>query len=122
MSQPQKNQKNSETINDHVETVKSQFDQLPSDLELGSFPTLFFFQPENKNDHLVFQFDETSSLKKEIKSFLIQADVTESDFKHSKCHFEYYHFTKQWVVLNKSTKRTDFYNQKNYYEIRIRYH
>tara|TARA_B100000424_G_scaffold171127_1_gene131869 strand:- start:579 stop:941 length:363 start_codon:yes stop_codon:yes gene_type:complete len=97
--------------------------QFPSDLKSDGTTILFHFQPPKKKDHLTFQLDSFKPIENQIPICLMQANISEDNLKDKKCHFEYYHFTNHWVIIDKLTKLKNFAKTDNeFYEIRFRFH
>ena len=107
------------------DTIEPQFKKINPKLKPSETPMFFFFEPKYRFGTLRFLFDRTKAIKLQIRDFLLQTNVDGSHIKDLKCHFEYYHYTKQWVVMDLNTSIEDFGNNYHNYEshiIRLRYH
>ena len=115
--------KDEETMDEIFETVNAQFKKISSKIKPSDETPMFFsYEPKYEGGKLTFLFDSTKAIKLQIRDFLLQTDVDESHIKNLKCHFEYYHCTQQWVVMNLNTSIENFGIYNQYHMIRLRYH
>ena len=112
-----------EMMKKNFETIKLQFQKISSKIKpLDKTPMFFSFEPQYKGGTLMFLFDPTKAIKLQIRDFLVQTDVGGYHIQHDKCHFEYWHYTHEWVVMDLNTSIENFGIYYDYHIIRLRYH